>query len=429
EGSIPLVIQLRDEDDDPDDDEISDIDLGGGRDLDMSIDLAKCIALEPGAISGDITGSCGTTLTSWGTDSDRSQIWFRIIPPNAPPEAAAGPDQIINEADVVALTGSFTDPNVEDTHTFLWHLESSTNGQTVPNAHGQSVSFTAIDNGVYTFSFTVTDNHGASDTDEVVVTALNVAPVPIIEQLTDETGAEIGVDVPVALVGLEVDLEATFTDVGILDTHTATLEWGEGNIQTTFGWFVDSTGGIPGFVAADHVYVTAGSYSIVLHVTDNDGDAGSASVPIEVVDAAGAVEAVAELLLPLAANPDIQKAIDKLIGNNDGLGDNGALDLLDEGNLNAALEKIKQALEYMEAAEASDPGLDLSYEKGLLALAAKSVALGAIADAQAVANASNDLRKIATAEGLVDLGDDLLTAEEHVEAAGNYQEAVRAVQG
>ena len=83
----------------------------------------------------------------------------------------------------------------------------------------------------------------------------------------------------------------------------------------------------------------------------------------------------------------------------------------------------------MEAAEASDPGLDLSYEKGLLALAAKSVALGAIADAQAVANASNDLRKIATAEGLVDLGDDLLTAEEHVEAAGNYQEAVRAVQG
>ena len=34
--------------------------------------------------------------------------------------------------------------------------------------------------------------------DEVVVTALNVAPVPVIEHLTDETGAEIGVDVPVA---------------------------------------------------------------------------------------------------------------------------------------------------------------------------------------------------------------------------------------
>lgn len=426
-GSVGVVIQLIDEDEDPNPDDKSDIDPGGGRDLDLTIDLAKCIALEPGAITGDVSGSCGTTLTSWGNDSDRSQIWFRIIPPNAPPVADAGPDMTVNEADVVTLTGSFTDPNVEDTHTVLWHLESSTNGQTVPDTTAPSLTFTAIDDGTYTFSFTVTDNHGASDTDEVVVTALNVAPVPIIEHITDETGAEIGVDVPVALVGLEIDLEGTFTDVGTLDTHTATLNWGDGYLQTTFDWFVDSTGGIEGYVAADHIYVTAGSYSIGLEITDDDGGTGHAAVLIEVVDASGAVEAVAELLAPLAGNPDIQMAIDKLIGNNDGLDFNGALDLLEKGNTNAALEMIKQALGYLEAAEATDPGLDLTYEKSLLALAAKSVALGAIAEAQTLADGQKDFDKIAAAQSLVASGDGHLAILDYVAAVGEYQRAVRTV--
>lgn len=426
-GSISVEIRLIDEDEDPNADDPSDINPAAGTDLVMTIDLAKCIGLEPGAITGHIEGSCGTTLTSLGTDPDYSQIWFRIIPPNAPPVADAGPDKTANEADTVTLTGSFTDPNIEDTHTVSWHLESSTNGQTVPDSLSPSLSFTAIDNGTYTFSFTVTDNHGASDTDEVVVTALNVAPVSVIDHVTDETGAEIGSDVPVALVGLEIDLAGAFTDVGTLDTHTATLNWGDGNIQTTFGSFIDCTGGIEGSLAADHVYVTAGSYSIGLEITDNDGDTGYATVPIEVVDASGAVEVVAELLAPLAGNPDIQKAIADLIGNSDGLASNGALDLLDKGNANAALEMIKQALGYLEAAEAADPGLDLTYEKSLLALAAKSVALGEIAAAQTVADGPNDLSKIAAAQSLVASGDGYLAIPDYIAAVAEYQRAVRAV--
>jgi hypothetical protein len=76
--------------------------------------------------------------------------------------------------------------------------------------------------------------------------------------------------------------------------------------------------------------------------------------------------------------------IDKLHGEQDGDDSNGALDKLEQGDLNAALQKIKQALEYLEAAEASNPSLDLMYDKGLLALAGKSVVVGAIAEAEAV---------------------------------------------
>ncbi len=431
-GSVPVVVQLWDEDEEPNADDKSDIDpKNGPRDLDLVVDLGKCIALEPGAVSGDLTGACGESLSIAGDESDRSRIWFHIIPPNSPPTADAGPDRAVDEADLVTLNGSFTDPNTEDTHTFSWHLETSTNGQAVPDATTQSLSFTALDNGVYTFTFTVIDNHGAQGTDTVVVTAANVAPVSAIDRITDETGAEIGVDVPVVLVGLGIDLEGSFTDVGTLDTHTATLSWDDGTVlhEGDFASISDSVGGATGRLEAGHTYTDEGAYAITLDVTDKDGGIGSATAQIDVVDAADAVAAVAEALLPLADDPDIQAAIDKLRGNKGGAAANGAFDLLEKGNLNAALEKIKQALAYLEAAEAADPGLDLTFEKGLLTLAAKSVAVGAIGDAEALADRPNEQKSVQEAKNLVALGDGMLATSDYIGAVGIYQEAVREVRG
>jgi PKD repeat protein len=328
----------------------------------------------------------------------------------------------------VTLNGSFTDPNVGDTHTFLWHLESSTNGQAVPDATTQSLSFTPIDDGVYTFSFTVTDSHGAQGSDTVVVTAENVPPVVSIDSITDETGAEIGVDVPVALVGLEVDLAGSFTDVGTLDTHTADITWGDGTTDPGFDAFSDCVGGVTGTLNATHIYADPGMYTITLNVTDDDAGVGTTTAQIEVVDAAGAVAEVVESLTPLADDPNIQAAIDKLQGEQDGGASNGALDKLEQGNPNAALEKIKQALGYLEAAEAADPSLDLTYDKGLLGLAAKSVAVNAIAEAEAVAFKPNDLLKIQQAKDLVAQGDALLAAHDYVGAVDKDQQAVRKVQ-
>ena len=109
---------------------------------------------------------------------------------------------------------------------------------------------------------------------------------------------------------------------------------------------------------------------------------------------------------------------------------NGALDLLQQGNLNAALEKIAQALQELEAAEAADPTLDLLSAKALLALAAKSVAVQAIDDAERVADRPGEQQRVAQALQLLAEGNSLLAWGTDVLGAVNkYQEAVRQVQG
>jgi hypothetical protein len=431
-GATTVVIELWDGDY-PDDDDFSDISpLDDDRSLALTIDLAKCAAGEGGAVSGDVAGACGVQLTSAGQEDDRSQIWFRILAPNVPPTADAGPDQTVDENAVVTLNGSFTDPNDDDPHTFLWELEDSsgTNCVDVPDSTTQTLTFAPIDDCVYTFGFTVTDNHGAQGSDTVVVTVENVPPVASIDRLTDETGAEIGVDVPVALVGLEVDLAGSFTDVGIVDTHTASLDWGDGEVytQADFDSFSDCLGWATGSLNARHIYDDPGVYTITLNVTDDDAGVGTTTAQIEVVDAAGAIAAVVESLTPLSDDPKIQAAIDKLQGEQDGRASNGAIDKLEQGNPNAALEKIKQALGYLAAAEAADPSLDLTHDKGLLALAGKSVAVGAIAEAEAVAFKPADLLKIQQAKDLVAQGDALLAAHNYVGSVDKDQQAVRKVQ-
>jgi hypothetical protein len=63
-----------------------------------------------------------------------------------------------------------------------------------------------------------------------------------------------------------VSVSATFTDVGTLDVHTATIDWGDG---TTTTGIVSESGG-SGTVSGSHPYATGGIFTITVTLTDDD---------------------------------------------------------------------------------------------------------------------------------------------------------------
>jgi PKD repeat protein len=79
---------------------------------------------------------------------------------------------------------------------------------------------------------------------------------------------------PVA-VGTPLSLDADYTDPGANDTHTASIDWGDGSTSepTTAAGQVDGS----------HTYTAAGIYTICLTVTDDDGASDEKCSPNYVV--------------------------------------------------------------------------------------------------------------------------------------------------
>jgi Ca2+-binding RTX toxin-like protein len=73
-----------------------------------------------------------------------------------------------------------------------------------------------------------------------------------------------------------VTLSGDFTDAGTPDTHKVVIDWGDSTVSdsdTTPGDFtllVDSTGGVAGSFAAEHIYDTGGIFQVVVTVVDDD---------------------------------------------------------------------------------------------------------------------------------------------------------------
>ncbi len=114
--------------------------------------------------------------------------------------------------------------------------------------------------GDYEVEVTVTDDDGGAGSASFVVTVENVAPTIIYASPVE--GDEGG----------SVDLTADFTDPGILDTHHAAIDWGDGTQSTAE---VIEAGGL-GTILASHVYADdrpdGSPYVVTVQVWDNAED-------------------------------------------------------------------------------------------------------------------------------------------------------------
>lgn len=197
-------------------------------------------------------------------------------------------DVTVDEGSLFTASGSFSDPGADGWSATVNYGDGTA---TQPLALNPDKTFalnhTYADNGSYTVVVTVTDDDGAWGSDSALVTVNNVAP-------TVEAGADATID-----EGGSVSLApATFNDKGTLDTHTASIDWGDGSpvesglvAEAPFGPPGSTSGASGTVVAGTHVYADDGVYTVTVTVTDDDGSVGSDTTTVTVRNLAPTVSA------------------------------------------------------------------------------------------------------------------------------------------
>jgi len=180
-------------------------------------------------------------------------------PPSSSVTVTVSPEPSV-EGGAVTASATFTDPGANDapfTCTVNYGDGSGVLAGTVTGNTCNGPSHAYADNNTYTVTITVTDKDGGtgSNSGSHVVTNAN----PVITSITGPTD-------PVQ-IGNPVTITATFTDAGTADTHTCSINWGDGN--TTPGTVVESNGS--GTCSGSHTYGAQNVYQVTVTVTDDDG--------------------------------------------------------------------------------------------------------------------------------------------------------------
>jgi acetyl esterase/lipase len=168
--------------------------------------------------------------------------------------ADAGGPYTVDEGSVVTLDGAGSSGAGLS---YAWSP-----GARVDDATSATPALRGVDDGTETVELQVANHHGVTAGASADVVTRNVAPTISDARTSGATGAT---------GGRSVTLSATVTDPGTADTHTATVDWGDG--RTGPATVDRTTGAIT--VGARHDYATAGPYRVTLTVADDDG--GSAT--------------------------------------------------------------------------------------------------------------------------------------------------------
>lgn len=191
---------------------------------------------------------------------------FGVQVANRAPVVEAGSGTAINEGGAINLVGAgFSDAGLADAHIVSIDWGDGTPygvGLVTGTPAGATIRATHVygDNGTFTVTVFVTDDDGAVASDTFQVVVANVAPVVFV-------GAE-------RTVGSRLELSpASFRDPSVLDKHVATVDWGDGVVESgnLFQWRGSGT------VGGAHTYLTDGTYTVRVAVTDDDGGVGQAS--------------------------------------------------------------------------------------------------------------------------------------------------------
>ncbi|WP_416350892.1 PKD domain-containing protein [Rivularia sp. UHCC 0363] len=200
---------------------------------------------------GTYTATLSVTDKDGGSSSDTLQIQVN----NAAPTITEITGDTNLEEGAIANFNATATSHGDDTLTYTWDF-----GDGSTTVEGETVNHQFADNGTYTVTLTVT-NQGGSTQQTLTVNVDNVSPV--VEALDNQ----------ITLQGTTVNFDGSFTDPGILDTHTIEWDFGDSFVAT-------------GILEPTHTYATPGTYNVTLTITDSDGAATQDILTVTVNNAA-----------------------------------------------------------------------------------------------------------------------------------------------
>ena len=143
----------------------------------------------------------------------------------------------------------------------------------------QSPDHVYAEDGLYTVTLRVTDEDSSSQVSKDV-TIGNIAP--IWDTRATHVDSPVDEGSPANLVGI-------FKEPGSLDTHTASVDWGDGDVDTyDSGDVIYGPGG--GQITGSHAYGDDGVYTVTLTVTDDEGESDVCWLTVTVLNVAPVVD-------------------------------------------------------------------------------------------------------------------------------------------
>lgn len=201
-------------------------------------------------ISYSINDGTGTFNASFGTPVTVANV--------LPTVGAITGTSTVAEGSNASISVGFTDPGTLDVHTALinWGDGNITAGVVDQVTNTVTGTHTYVNNNAAPYQVTVIVNDGVGNSAPSAAFPITVTNV----QPTIDAGAVINGD-----EGSTVTLAATFVDPGLADTHTATIDWGDGSPVVS-----GTVNEILRTISGGHIYDNDGTYTVIVTVTDGE---------------------------------------------------------------------------------------------------------------------------------------------------------------
>lgn len=217
----------------------------------------------------DVAGTYIVKLTVTDTQSATSTDTVTVTVSNNSPTANAGADQTVEPETAVTLTDAgSSDPDTDDSiASYSWSLTNVADGSSLSTGvlgTGTTANFTPDVAGSYTVTLTVTDTHGVSGSDTVIVTASSGNSITH----TYKAGLNL---VPFTISGSSIQTVSQLVGAIVSANSSNGV-----SVSSVFGWDADAQGYSSAYIITGSGFIVGTDFTLVAgssYFVEVDGDA------------------------------------------------------------------------------------------------------------------------------------------------------------